>query len=380
MSDTQALVLLLALVYLSDCVAWVRRGAVAFRALGAGDFRAALPSAFTGNARAGLVWTNPLPPLGTLFVAESWPLAFSPDALASVPGLELDPRAPRVAQWHAKRWSEVGEIRAVEKELWIDGRVFARADTLHAARELARLADALRKAPAARREALIDAALAPGFDVEAVTARATSFAKATRALRIATNALFAFLAVVLPLMLWRFGILMTWPWLLAGLVACLATVAVLFWRAHRTLRPDAKSARRRALALIALSPPEAVRALDSLARPWLAGFDPLAAAALLGEDARRELVRSILLDTRHPLPPPVSAEPVAVDCERWFRARLLRERERAAQRLGLDPRSLLAPPASDDPSARGFCLRCELDHAEAAGACSDCGAELAARA
>ncbi|MBI5433827.1 MAG: hypothetical protein HZA52_13425 [Planctomycetes bacterium] len=380
MSDTQALVLLLALVYLSDCVAWVRRGAVAFRALGASDFRAALPSAFTGNARAGLVWANPLPPLGTLFVAESWPLAFSPDGLASVPGLELDRRAPRVAQWYAKRWSDVGDVRAIEKEIWIDGRVFARADTLHAARELARLADTLRKATAARREALIDAALAPGFDVEAVSARAASFASATRALRIATNALFGFLAVLVPSVLWRFGILMTWPWLLAGLVVGLATVAVLFWRAHRALRPEAKAARRRALALIALSPPEAVRALDSLARPWLAGFDPLAVAALLREDARRELVRSILLDTRHPLPPPVSAEPLAIDCERWFRARLLGERERAANRLGLDPSRLLAPPPTDDPTARGFCLRCELDHAQPSGACSDCGAELAPRA
>ncbi|MCE9594575.1 MAG: hypothetical protein K8S98_10300 [Planctomycetes bacterium] len=379
MSETDALVLLLALIYLGDCVAWVRRGAVAFRALGFASFHATTPSPFTGNARAGLVWANPLPPLGVLFVAESWPIAFSPEGLASVPGLELDSKAPRVPRWNAARWSETREIRAAEKELWVDGRLFARADTTKTANELARFAERLRVAPPKEREALIDAALAARLDVERVRELADRFASATLGVRVATNALFVFLAVVVPLVLWRWGLLLTWPWLAAGLVLGLASTAWVFRSAHAELFPDERSARRRELILLAASPPQAVRAVDALARPLLAGFDPLAVAILLEGEARERLVRSILVDVFHPLPAPVAAEPFAVDCERWFRSRLQVALERATKRLGLDARKLLEPPPTDDRAARATCLRCGLESAEPAGVCSDCGAPLRTR-
>lgn len=379
MSDTQALVLVLALIYLADCTAWVRRGAVAFRALAGRRFHAASPSPHTGSARAGLVFANPLPPLGTLFVAESWPVAFGTDGLTSVPGLELDPRAPRLPEWRAQRWSALREVRAVEKELWLDGRRFAVADTPRTARELARLAEELRVAPRERRQGLVERALSARCDVDAARERAERFFAASAGLRRATNALFLYLAVLVPLALWRFGVLMSWPWLLAGLVLGVASVALLFARAHRELFPGEHSARRRAICLIALSPPEAVRALDALGRVALAGFDPLAATALLEGPQQRRLARAILVDTRHPLPPPASAEPFAIECEREFRATLLATRECALARLGLEARELLAPPPPEDAEARSHCLRCELDHPEPSGSCRDCGAELAPR-
>lgn len=379
MSDTQALVLVLALIYLADCVAWVRRGAVAFRALAGRRFVAALPSPFTGSAKAGLTWTNPLPPLGTLFVAESWPVALSSDGITRVPGLELDPRAPRVHEWRAKRWEDVRDVRAIEKELWLDGRVFAVADTARTARELATLVETLRTTPRERRAKLVERALAARCDVAAARERVERFFAATARVRVATNALFVFLAVLAPATLWRFGIILTWPYLLGGLVLGVATVGWLFVRAHRELFPNERGARRRGALLIALSPPEAVRAVDSLARSVCAGFDPLTLATLLDEAPRRELARRILIDTRHPLPPPVSVEPFAAECEREFRALVRTARERALRELGLDATTLLAPPAPDSPDARSYCQRCEIDRPEPSGACSDCGAELAPR-
>ncbi|MCK6447612.1 MAG: hypothetical protein L6Q99_14565 [Planctomycetes bacterium] len=379
MSDTQALVLVLALIYLADCVAWVRRGAVAFRALAGRRFAAALPSPFTGSAKAGLTWTNPLPPLGTLFVAESLPVALSSDGLASVPGLELDPRAPRVHEWRAKRWSDVHEVRAIEKELWLDGHVFAVADTPRTARELATLVETLRTAPRERRTKLLERALAARCDVASARERVERFFAVTAKLRFATNTLFVFLAGLVPAALWRFGIILTWPFLLGGLVLGVASVAWLFARAHRELFPNERSARRRGVFLIALSPPEAVRAVDALGRAACASFDPLALATVLDEAPRRELARRILIDTRHPLPPPVSVEPFAVECEREFRGLVRAARERALGELGLDAKTLLAPPAPEEAGARSYCLRCELDRTEPAGACNDCGAELAPR-
>ena len=76
MSDPEALFLVLIAIYVSDCLLWVRRDAVAFAAPWSRRFRILRPSATLGNAAAGAILVNPLPPLGRVFVCPELP----PDA------------------------------------------------------------------------------------------------------------------------------------------------------------------------------------------------------------------------------------------------------------------------------------------------------------
>ena len=378
MSDglLQLLAVLTAL-YLVDCVAWVGRGALALRALGSRRLRPALPSQLAGNTRGGAVWAQPLPPLGSLFVAQAWPVALSPEGLCTREPLELErgPRASFVRR--AAAWGDVREVAAEGRRLLVDGEPFARCESERGAALLAGLARAVQALPASGRAAAIEGALAVSFDPAAAAELRARFDGASRPLRPACNALFVFLVLAAPAAIARLGFSATWIPLLALLLAALAGIALLFRRAHLALYPGEHAARRSALLLIALSPPQAVRALDLLARPLFAGLQPVAAAALLAPAERAAVARATLVDLRHPRSSADGNGPIGSACERWFREAAGRALAAALAREGLSPDVLLAAPAPEDPRRRAYCPRCGTQSDESAGVCDDCDTAFA---
>ena len=89
--------------------------------------------------------------------------------------------------------------------------------------------------------------------------------------------------------------------------------AVLFHRAHRALYPQAGDERFTHTLTILLAPMATMRAHDTLSRPLLAAFHPLALAKVfLPTNDFHDFARHVLLDLRHPaLPVCSSAEPAA---------------------------------------------------------------------
>src|SRR5947199_254181 len=67
MGELESLLLVLALIYLSECLVWVRRGALAIRNWRGRNSRIVDPGALLGNQRGGFLLANPLPPLGNAF-------------------------------------------------------------------------------------------------------------------------------------------------------------------------------------------------------------------------------------------------------------------------------------------------------------------------
>ena len=69
MNDVQLLFVVVAALYVWECACWLRRGGVAFSSWLGRKWRALQPGSLIANQAGGFVLAWPLPPLGTLFVA-----------------------------------------------------------------------------------------------------------------------------------------------------------------------------------------------------------------------------------------------------------------------------------------------------------------------
>jgi hypothetical protein len=375
-TESEALALLLALLYLVECATWVPRGGVPFRAWWGRRARVVPPASLFGNVKGGLLFSHPLPPLGAVFVARPWPVSLSPDGVFGFVATAFNPGGRAEQTLAFARLDEVQSVGARGGELRVDGRVFAVAGPALAA-ELGGLIEALRREPRSTRARLIRAALARSLDGAAATATVADFWHRTRLLRGLANALFLHLFVVAPVAALALGLSATWPWLLAVLLLLVVAVLLAFRRAKARFAAAGSDTFTSELMMV-LAPLAAIRATDLVSRDLLAGTHPLAAAlALCRADEFADLAGRTLRDAHHPIEP--SGTDVGADAaatEAWYRAELRSGLERLVRSAGLDPDALLAPPVAAERE-RSYCPRCRLPFLLDGGSCGGCGIALA---
>lgn len=367
MDPLSQLFALLAALYVVECVRWTPRSTLVVRALRVRDFRRARLSPLFGSPRAGLVWNQPLPPLGTALNFEAWPVALSPHALATREPLELDlthraPFAPRALAWDA-----IESVTSNDNELRINGQAFAACGSPKSARALAELVAELADTALERRAALIGEALERAMNRVDLRERVEALVASTRGLRVWCNAQFLWIAVAAPSALWGIGSEAAWLVLLPVGLALHVAINFRLRRAFRELLPECVEERRRATLACLLSPISAIRALDELARPLVAERHPLAAAALVSEPERREIERSVAVDALHPRRCE-AADELALSADAWFRAQTLA----SALGSGVDLVASLAPPEAEDEDMRGYCPRCLRQFADGRQLCFEC--------
>jgi hypothetical protein len=145
------------------------------------------------------------------------------------------------------------------------------------------------------------------------------------------------------------------------LLAALHVAAlVLAWRAHRALLPDARGDRFETLLAASLFPPHLLRlpqriVLNAVGAPRT----ELAAAALLGGDARSALLRRLLAEREHA--GGASDDVLA-----------------AAAQAGLGEAELRRPPARVDSLSAAYCPVCLAEYRAGFDTCADCRARLVA--
>ncbi|MGH9363636.1 MAG: hypothetical protein ACRD2T_17130, partial [Thermoanaerobaculia bacterium] len=163
-------------------------------------------------------------------------------------------------------------------------------------------------------------------------------------------------------------------WLLSGAVALHAAIVVACARAHRALYPEERAGRRSLLAVMALSPPAAIRARDFLARELLPGSHPLAVAGVLcGREELQAFAARAVRDARYPVADADPTEnPLARSIEAWFGEAEREALERFAPEAGLGVEELLAPPPRQDSAVASFCPRCLLQYRTESASCPDC--------
>jgi hypothetical protein len=339
------------------------------------QWRLAHPSELAGNQRGGLVLAHPLPPLGTVLTGNQYPLSLSPDAALAYVAPSVNPgwRPPQTAR--LVRFGDVRNVATRGRSILVNGDVLLRAASPTFA---ARLAHDLRRLSAlapAGRESAIEQLFNESLDASAIQRRWQEFHQRTAKVRLMTNAVFGFLFVLAPSLIWHLGFRLCWLGLLLGLLALTASTAILFHRAHKVLYPAAEDERFTHALTILLSPATTIRAHDLLSRPLLETFHPLALAKVFcPEQQFRAFARHVLREIRFPgLPVCPGEDPVAQAAERHARAALQRAVEGFLKQYGINPDALVQPPAPTDETCRSYCPRCLAQFTTATGTCADCG-------
>ena len=375
MSDVQLLFVVVVALYVWECACWLRRGGIAFSSWWGRHWRILQPGALIANQAGGFVLAWPLPPLGSLFVANQFPLSLSPEGVLGFVATNVNSGWRPAQSGRFVRFEEIRQVRVRGRKLMVNGEFLVTCASPGLARQYGEELQQLAKLKASQRNAAIVARLRASFDAPAVERRAQEFRKHAAPVRGLSNGLLAYVFLAVPAVIWNIGFKLSWPGLLAGLVGLTSATAFFFARAHRALYPKAGDERFTQTLTILLAPTTAMRAHDALSRSLLEAFHPLAVAKVLLSDGEfRPLARRILLDLRHPALPGFTRDlAVARATETQARANLRTAAEEFLKESGVVPEELCRPPTPTDGSCHSYCPRCQAQFTLREGSCEDCG-------
>jgi hypothetical protein len=370
MSDAGTLLLVLILLYLSDCLVLVNRHAVMVRAHFR-RFRIRVSNGALGNARGALMWLNPLPPFGTLFLARPWPVTISPDAVAAYSSQTLSPlgRPPQTCE--SIRFADIRETTTNGRDLIINGTVFAHCDSEALATRLAELIRTLQALPPESRETTLQQAWLATLDIDELAGRIAHFRQSVRVIRPLCILLWTILFVIGPALITSLGSLMPLLPLIGVALLVHIPIVILYRRAHRNLLPHHRADRFEHTLKMAPCPPMSIRAIDALSRHVTEAAHPLALSALLAaRDDFQSFATALVRDLAHPIAPLPEA-PLTMETDHWFRTHQLQWMVPFLARHGSTvEQALAAPPAT--PDALTYCPRCTSVLTLASGNCPDC--------
>jgi hypothetical protein len=363
--EGQTLLLILVLLYLSECVIWMKRESVAFVAAWGSKWRLARPSPWLGNARGGILLLNPLPPAGRVFLSHLSPISISPSGVCAFNLQTLPSEARSLDQ--TGDFVPFGKIKDAGVDgayLTINNERFAKCATPKQARALAKVILATAKASASKRESMARSWIAKQFSTKEATSHLKESQALIKPIQSLSLILFLFLFVFTPVLGSIYG-LMTFIIPVAVVMVALAVeIAILFHRVHKKLYPAESSERLENVVKMILCPPVAIRAADILTKNLLAEFSPIVLASVLPGSDQQQFVRSVVLDLKYPLKQELS-DANAVEVVTWT------ANEALNACLGLKPEDLLAP-AQPEQNSLSYCPRCRCQFVVAGGECSDC--------
>lgn len=379
MSEGQTLLLILILLYLTECLIWVKRESVAFVSSMGGRWRLRVPPSWLGNANGGILLLNPLPPSGRVFVSHLSPISISPSGICAynLQTLPSEARSP----------SQTGRFLSFNKVtrsttdgvyLLINDERFSKCATARQARTLAKLISEMVKASAAKRERLARDWISKQFAIDEAAARLAEGNAVIQPMRELSLILFMFLFVVTPLLVSSYGLMGLIIPVAAVMVILAVLIGILFYRAHKQLFPAETSERFENLVKMILCPPVSIRAPDVLTRNLLAEYSPIVLASLLAGSSEQQFVRAFILDLQHPLKHEVSDE-TAANTIHWTAAEQLNiclEQVKAGRYVKPED---LSEPTQREENSISYCPRCLCQFVVTAAECPDCpGVELVA--
>lgn len=370
MSDGQTLLLVLALLYLSDCWLWVTKQSVAFVSHWCRQWRVASLSSPLSNGRGGLLFMNPLPPLGCVFLSHLSPISVSPNGICAF-NLQALPSVGRPVQTgRSLAFTEITDAGFDGAYVLVNNQRFTKTATTKQARVLSELINRMIADPSDR-ERLVRAHIAGQFaagEAAAVLQKANVVVKPIRRM---CSILFLFLFVATPLLASFFGLLSIFIPVGVVMVVLAVQISIMFFQAHKKLYPHESQERIEDVVKMVLCPPVSIRATDLLTRHLLSEYSPVVVAGLLSGSAAQEFVRAFILDLQHPLKHEVSDE-AAAEIITWAASEQLRHCLEHVNRTGnLKPEVFLAPqqPVGNSIS---YCPRCGCQFIVSSGLCPDC--------
>lgn len=372
MSEGQTLLLVLVLIYLFECLIWVKRESVAFVSSMSGRWRLTVPPSWLGNANGGILLLNPLPPAGRVFLSHLSPISISPSGVCAY-NLQTLPSEAR-SPGQTGRFVPFNKVTSATNDgvyLLLNDEKFAKCATARQARTLAKLIAEITKASTSKRERMVRTWVSKQFAIGDAEARLREGNAIIQPMRALSLILFLFLFVATPVLVMGFGLMRLIIPVAAVMVILAVLIGILFHRAHKRLFPAETMERFENLVKMILCPPVSIRAPDILTRNLLAEYSPIVLANLLAGSREQQFIRAFILDLQHPLKHEVSDETAAQTIS-WTAAEQLNvclEQVKAGRYLKAEE---LSAPFQRESNSISYCPRCRCQFVVSEVECPDC--------
>lgn len=370
MTDGQALVVVLLVLYLNECVHWLRSGWHALTTPSGKRWRLRSAGSRARDKGGHLVIANPLPPLGRYLQLPPLPVAISADGISRLlPVHRHADGSPAVTAWS---FEEITSVAVDGLTLRLNDTPFVVCGTQRQARYLEALVSRLIATPAAAREQAVRNAFKALFDSGDTRLRLEEWRELGGRLRFVGNLMLVFVFLITPLAVRRYGLEPAFIPAALGFVLLGWSNALLFFLAHRRLLPECGGERAVHLAKMLLCPPIAIRAHDALSANLFSATPPLVLALeLLDADDAAELAQDQLRQLHHPLHPHDMPALAAGICQ-WHHQEWRELTEHLLAQRGLLPVLLVQPPTAPDHGAHAYCPRCHAQFSTLPPECPDC--------
>lgn len=371
MSDGEALLVVLAFLYGSDCFAWLRQGSIALCSAWGRRYRVHAGSGVLSNGHGSLLPLNPLPPFGRLYLTHPLPISVSPEGIAAANLHSLAPTGGPGPGVTAFKYEQISAVSSDGSVVWVNNARFARCGTTAQATELAELIRAAKTAKQHKREPLIREFLEQQLSVKEASNRLKAARPHLLHLTILSTAFFLFLFLLLPWMAMRTSASAVLIKGALGAVLLAGTTALVYYRAHARLFPRERFERISSVVKMILCPPMAIQAVNHLTIPLLATFHPVAVISVLKARNAPLFLQSLLRRQKYAVRANMQEPATLAICE-WFDElqselviRFLKETEPTLLQTAF------APPTKED-NAVTYCPRCLSQYESSTADCPDC--------
>jgi hypothetical protein len=371
-TERQQLLALAGLIYVTECIRWVRRGAVVLAA--APDRRAWRRSPLLANEHGDAFIGWPLPPFGDFLVVRGRPFSASEDGVVTAMAASLHEAGRPVQAVRMWSWEAVAKAKSTGDRVLVGNETAWRADSPFEAAELAAWLVRMATLPANARRAALERDAADSFDGQVIQARLDDWRASLQPMQGVQAALMAWLFGVVPAAVWGWGWFPTLAWAVPPALGASIWLARRFSRIVRAWHPEGGEERSRLTLMVALSPLTALRASELAGRGRMAWFHPAAvAAAFVARPAAEALAAALWRDVSCPRRPLPTSEPASVAILEAERCRTQSMLEAWARREGWRPEAWVKPPSRTDADHVRYCPRCLVQFTKRAIDCTDCG-------
>lgn len=362
LSDTELILIVVGVFYLSECILWLPEMAVAFSST-FGKLRIANSPVFLRRANSQAALLSPFP-WSHCVVAEDSPLAISPDGISILTG----PQAGKFISLNLLK-----SIVADKNFLRLD-QATVRFATVSAARHFSAFLQTIQDTPQAERESAIKANAQSRHSLPDLAARLETVERSTSSQRAISTFMFLWIFGYGPFLYYTVE---PQPGLLVRYFAPLGIVwllgIVLFALARFKLFSLPYSEHAGQIATMFFSPAAVMRAAQSITREAFSDFDPsTVAVSCLHPNQLEEFLSKRLRNLKYPFVAdfPDASEEFRETCLWHSQLQLsLLQEMLAAENIDVD--QLLKPPEVDY-GALSWCLRCLAQYTHAEGVCSNC--------
>ena len=372
MTDGQILLLILWLVYVTDCFVWLDKHSVMMMAWWNHRWKALTASPHLGSSSGGAVILNPFPPFGRFCLSRLLPVSVSPEHVVAY-NAQTVARGGRPQQTgQTVSFSEISSVSTRETKLLVNDEVFCDLRDQETADSLARLIEQLRQAPSEKRQDLIKAFWEHRLDLNIAREKIEQGMNGIVGLRFSCAVLFCVLYAVIPLSTLHYGVTRFIIPGAVGMVMLAIPIIFEYVSVHRQRYPMLKSDRMTHAFKMLLCPPVAIRAPDLLMAKAVSNLDSLAlASVLLNGNMRKDFVTRYVRDLKYPLALEQDVEVLTATCM-WQNSAIVEAAGKCIPDVEPILKEVSIGPARDSAASKTYCPRCFVQLTVSEGTCPDC--------